>query len=152
MATTKVIVVEQYGGKASKEYKAAEAITPGHLCLLNSSGNVKKHDLASGLAPALFAVEDGAQGKEISEAYEADDRVNLFVGRPGDVVNAILANGETAVIGSYLESAGDGTLQVHTEDSNNTDSSVVVGYAKEAVDMSDSSSVDPSGRILVEII
>jgi len=72
---------------------------------------------------------------------------------PGAEIYALLKNGENAAIGVFLESAGDGTLQVLDADASvglvKTNS--IVGVALEAVDMSGSSGVDPSGRIKVRI-
>ena len=74
--------------------------------------------------------------------------------KPGDEVYGLLANGETAVIGSKLESYGDGTLRVVDADASFDQIGVqsIVGIALTAVDMSGSSGVDPSGRIHVMII
>ena len=70
---------------------------------------------------------------------------------------SILKEGETAVIGSELESAGDGDMQVHTADTadEGLDSAsdtttiyqeAIVGIALEAKDLSDSSGADPATR------
>jgi len=127
------------------EADAAAAITPGHLVELDSSGDVQPHSTAKGNAAKQFAIEDALQGNGITDAYSADDVVRVWTPQPGDVVNALLSDGETAVIGTFLESNGDGTLQVYTD-------GVIIGQAISAVDMSGSSGADPSARILVRII
>jgi hypothetical protein len=142
---------------------AAAAITPGHLVELTSADKVQVHANAGQNAARMFALEDNLQGKEISQAYAADDQVRVGVFRAGDIVNARLADGQNISIGDLLESAGDGTLQAHTPDTESlgADSSgnlttiyshQIVGVATEAVDMSGSSAADPTNLIAVMII
>ena len=150
MARKSVTVI---GDGVRQEYTAQAAITPGHLIELRSDGKVQAHSTAGGNAQTRFAFENDLAGKEIGDAYAAGDKVQANTYRKGDVVLAILKDGETAVIGSLLESAGDGTLQVHVPDSGSVteQNNQIVGEARTAVDMSDSSAADPSARIEVEI-
>jgi len=136
------------------EFVANAAITPGHLVELMSTNKVRSHATASGNAlPKMFALEDELQGKEIDDDYAADDPVQVWVCQPGEVVNALLKDGETAVIGSPLESAGDGTLQVATADSTGVYyHNQIVGIALEANDLSGSSGADLTYRIAVMIV
>jgi len=127
------------------EADAASAITPGHLVELNSDGDVLSHSTPAGAAMKQFAIEGALQGNGITDAYAAEDPVRVWTPQPGDEVYALLADGETAVIGDFLESAGDGTLAVYS-------AGVIVAQATEAVDMSLSSGEDPTGRIIVRII
>lgn len=137
-----------------KELIANAAITPGHLIERMSTGKVRVHATQDGDAAKMFALEDELQGKAITEAYAALDPVQCWLPGRGDEVNAILANGETAVIGSFLTSNGDGTLKVHDVVASAAEEypEAIIGIALEAVDMSDSSGADPGGRIQVEII
>jgi len=64
---------------------------------------------------------------------------------PGEIVNAILKDGETIVIGDSLESGGDGTLQKYT-------AGTVVGIAEEALDLSGSSGEETTNRLAVKIV
>lgn len=141
------------GDPVVKEYTGAAAITPGYLAEIDSNGEVQAHSTAGGSAQRRFALEDENQGKGISDDYAADTIVKCGVFKPGDEVYAKLADGETAVIGSKLESAGDGTLRVVDADASVGDIGVqsIVGEACEAVDMSGSSGEDPAGRIRVEL-
>jgi hypothetical protein len=142
------------GSPVVKERTANAAITPGHLIELMSTNYVRVHATAGGTAQKMFALEDENQGNEISDAYTAANVCRYGVFSPGQEVYAILADGETAVIGSKLESNGDGTLRVVDTDASAGDIGVqsIVGIALEAVDMSGSSGEDPSGRIRIEII
>jgi len=58
------------------EKVANAAITPGHLLELMSTNKVKVHaSLAGVVTSKMFALEDELQGKEIDDAYAADDVV-----------------------------------------------------------------------------
>ena len=147
MAANKTIVLIGHGIRS--EAVAAAAITPGHLVELASTGKVQVHGTANGIGEKAFAVEDDLQGKTIEDAYSADDIVQYNVMKPGEVVNAILANGQNASIGDKLLSAGDGTLQAVTSDATED---AFVCVALEALDLSGSSGADPaSARIKVRI-
>jgi len=130
------------------ERKASAAITPGFLLELVSTDKVQKHATAGGSAYAMFALEDENQGKEISDAYTTDNVCLFGMFRVGDEVNALLANGENASIGSKLESNGDGYLRVVDSDVSVGDIGVqsIVCMALVALDMSGSSGVDPASQ------
>ena len=141
------------------EAVANATITPGMLIEIMSTGKVRAHAGAGqNVAPIMVALEDELQGNGIDDDYSALDPVQCWIPYRGDEVNAILKNGEKVAIGDLLESAGNGEVQKHTAD---VDSSAdittiypnqIVGVALEAVDMSDSSAADPSGRIRVRIV
>ena len=130
------------------ERKAAAAITPGFLLELNTSDKVQKHATAGGSAYAMFALEDENQGKEISDAYTTDNECLFGMFRPGDEVNALLANGEDASVGNKLESNGDGYLRVVDSDVSVGDIGIqsIVCMVLVALDMSGSSGVDPASQ------
>lgn len=102
------------GDAIRKELKAGGAITPGHLCQRNSSGNVVVHPTAGGNASPIFAIEDSLQGNEVGDAYALNDRVHLAYLSSGMEVVGILTTSQTVAIGDLLESVGDGTLRKHT--------------------------------------
>ena len=140
------------------EYVAAAAITPGHFVELASATTVQVHSTAGGNILPMVAIENALEGEGIADAYAADDRVRCWIPQRGDEVYGLLSDGESVSVGDFLESAGDGTLQKHVVDSFSASESVVVSgnqivaQALEAVDMSDSSGADPSGRIKVRIV
>lgn len=138
----------------NEEYTANAAITPGHLVELMTTDKVRVHATADGVALAMFAVEDELRGKKITEAYAAADPVQVWIPGRGDMVYALLANGQNAAIGNFLASNGDGTLKVIDEFASAAEDLPlsIVAQAVEAVDMSDSSAADPSGRIIVRIV
>lgn len=136
-----------------EEPLANAAVTPGHLVEPMTTGKFRVHSTAEGNVIPAFAIEDALQGKGIDDAYAEDDPMRVWYPGRGNIVNALLSNGETAVIGSKLASNGDGTLRVHDpDDSGSIQTQAIVGEAVDAVDMSGSSGADPSGRIQVRII
>lgn len=137
------------------EGKANAAITPGQLIQRMTTGNLRRHAQAGLNAQRMFALEDELQGNEITVNYAANNIVQYGIFAGGSEIYALLADGETAVIGSFLESNGDGNLRVHATDSAGAVENVeaIVGIAREAVDLSGSSGADPATRrIRVEII
>jgi hypothetical protein len=103
----------------------------------------------------MFALEDELQGNEITVVYAANNIAQYGIFSAGSEVYSILSDGETAVIGSFLESNGDGDLRVNTGDSASATANAesLVGIAREALDLSGSSGADPaSRRIRVEVI
>ena len=153
MSSAKTIVLKGHGVRS--EALASVAVTPGMLVIEESTGKVKPHNVAGGNARAIVAVEDDLQGRAISTDYAIGDLVQYNAMAPGDECNMLLANGSVTAIGSMLESAGDGTLQVHVADTQ-SDANVtqqVLFVAREAVDMSDSSGADPAtARVAVAVI
>lgn len=145
----------------NEEYIASGAITPGMLVELNAATTVRAHATAGGNALPMFACEDELQGKDITDVYADEARIpHVWIPQRGDQVYAILANGENAAVGDWLESAGEGMLQVHVADVESFESAEpgkitvlplqIVGQALEAVDISDSSELESSaaeGRI-----
>ncbi len=154
MAYNTIAIVET--GMIRKEAKADAAITPGMLLERTTTG-VKKHAGAGLVAQRMFALENLSVAPSatatIDTAYDTGERVQIGLFPPGGEVYALLANGEKAVIGNFLESNGDGQLKVLVADTSAGTIEVgsIVGVALEAVDMSGSSGVDPSGRIRIEV-
>lgn len=147
-------------GSPSPQFKfgpASGSITPGMLVELvpsSSTDQVRVHATAGGTAARMFALEDGAQGNTISDAYADGVHCRYATFGSGDEVNALLNDGENAVFGAKLESAGNGKLRVVVTDTSAGTIKIdsVVAIARQAVDMSGSAGADPTGRIRVEIV
>lgn len=135
------------------EYNAEAAITPGMLIEVTSSGTVQKNGTALVPCAKMFALEDELQGNTIDTDYDAGDPVQCWSCVPGEEVFAWLADGEDVAIGAKLVSDGAGALKELVADSSGV---IIEGYpvaeAMEAVDMSGSAGVDPTGRIKVRIL
>jgi hypothetical protein len=134
------------------EFDAGGTITPGHLIKLGS-GNTVTSTVAEGVGalPKMFALEDELQGKTIDDNYVSGDPVQCWICQPGEVVYALLYDGETVVIGDPLTSKGDGTLKKATPATTDYDNTIV-GIALEALDLSGSSGEEPTMRIPVLIV
>ena len=99
-----------------EEYTAASAITPGDLVELTSAGLVQRHSTAGGNAVRMFALENELEGEGLSDDYAAGDKVQVWCAVPGEIVYARLADEQNATLANFLESAGNGCLQVHSSD------------------------------------
>jgi len=135
-----------------KEEKADAAITPGWLLERTATG-VKAHATAGAKAQRIFAIEDENQGKEIDDDYASAARCFFKNFRPGDLVYALIKEGENIAIGDWLVSGGDGSLAEALADSSGTIfEQDCVAVALEALDLSGSSGEDPaSRRCIVEV-
>jgi hypothetical protein len=138
------VVIKKYSD-CIEEFVASAAITPGHLVEVISGGEIRVHTTASGNVLPMFAFENELEGEGIDTAYAHEDPVQVWIPTRGDIVNALLADGQTIVAGDFLESAGDGTLTKyvadhwHSADVGTVYPLQIVGVATEAVDLSGAS-------------
>lgn len=126
---------------AGRGYMTAGAtITPGCLVERDSAGTLIPHRLAGGPAQRMFALEKVPFG--IDANYSINKEMLYKICRAGDQVLAFLADGESASIGDFLCSAGNGVLKNHTltHDDN------LLALALEAVEAVGDT------RIIIEII
>lgn len=149
--------IQLKGVNPQEEAIANAAITPGHLVQIMTTGKIRVHATVGGNAEKIFAIEDELQGNGIDDAYASAAIVQYVAAQRGSWINAIIANDEVVAIGDALESKGDGTLRKHVAQIDSAaDVEVIVadqivGYAMQAVDMSGSSGVDPSGRCAIRV-
>lgn len=114
----RTIVLKGKLGRRYEEARLSVAAYPGYLMEMATAGDAgkyKPHATAKGKAIMVFMVEDDFRGNTIDDQYAIGDLARFVVAEPGDIINAVLADGETIVVGDYLESAGDGTLQKLTD-------------------------------------
>lgn len=129
------------GDFVRKEGEASAAITPGDLIEFGGSNDLQVHSVVGGPARKAFALENDLVGKGVDDAYTAGDTVQYGVFQPGAEAYCRLAATETCSKGDFLESAGNGRLQV-------TSSAVpasIVGVALEAQGSA-------GGRIKIEVM
>ena len=156
MGAERTVIVKSDGNDYTRKEGVAHTSTilPGMLIYKLSTGKWAAHATAGGIAQAAFALEDLRGDKDIDDTYTADEQIQVAICRRGCEVNVLLADGETALIGSILVSNGDGYFKVLTADSSGTvleDYPLVIAQA--ALDMSDSSGADPSSqRITCEVM
>lgn len=141
MAENSIVLRQGQAQRVQLEKLAAAAINPGNLIELTSANKFQKHSGDSAdVSPVMFAIEDENQGNDIDDAYAADDRVIGWIPQRGDMVLAVLADGQNVAIGASLDSNGDGTLSAGTSN--------VVAIALEAMDLSDSSGAETEDTLL----
>ena len=139
------------GDGVNVEALASGVISPGMLVSRTSAAvaTVIAHATAAVAFPIqrMFVKENELEGEGIDVDFADGDRIpHVLIMSSGDRVLGIIDNGETIVIGDYLESAGNGKLQKRT-------SGDPVAVALKAIDLSDSSGADPSNtRIPIEIL
>ncbi len=138
------IKVKKYADVIEELTATAVAITPGALLERTTAGLVQACTATTGAVLPMFALEDELQGKGIDDNYAVSAQIQCWIPGRGDMVYALLEDGEDVEIGEFLESAGNGKLQVLT-------TGQPIGVAVEAVDDSGSSGAD-TGRIIVQII
>ena len=101
------------------EYKAEEAINPGHLVeIITASANrgqVQKNGTAGARIPRKFAIENDYVGEDITDAYSTGDRVKVVTFQPGEHVYVKLAASAAAIVeGDILTPHSDGTMAKHS--------------------------------------
>jgi len=159
----KTIKVKKYSDVIEELTATAVAIRPGELVEITSAGTIQAHSTAGGsVVPPMFVLEDELQGKAITDSIAASAKAQCWIPYRGDQVYAWLEDGETAVIGSLLESSGSGTLKVHVPDVESFESAdpgsitvvnnQIVGVALEAVDLSTSANLSADGRIIIRVV
>ena len=146
------VVVIGHNEAQYKEAPVAEAITPGHLVAINSSGQMIKHNVAGPAAAAganaqgivRVAVENDIFGKGIDDAWAVNDQGLYQVLDSGCEIMALLAAAAPAVAyNDLVESAGNGTVRKTTVVAN------AIGRAVQAVD---NSAGGTQARIRIEIL
>lgn len=134
-----------------EEHVAAAGLVPGMLLEITTAGKVRKHSRMFGNVMPMFALEDELQGKEIGDAFVTNDRVQCWIPNRGDVVLAILFDGQSVEIGDLVISHGDGYLMkyIASDDSDYTQNpNQIVGMAMEKKDLSGSSGEETGDTIL----
>ena len=135
------------------EAKAGEAgIYPGMLLKwYTNAGEVRKHAIAGGTAAPIFAKENDLAGDEVADAYTSGERCQILRCRVGDIIAAMIEQGENIQEGDYLESTGTGTLRKCDELSAGDTHYPrgVVAVALEAIDLSTSALSDTLARVQI---
>jgi hypothetical protein len=107
------------GDPLIKEAKASGAIYPGQLMEYYGSDEiVRVHSTGGGRCAGLIALENSLEGDEVGTVYASGARVRYAHLRPGDEFLAYIDNHETAAIGTFLESNGNGYFRVAEPDSS----------------------------------
>lgn len=112
MATSTVSTIALTPPARHKEFLANEALSPGHIMELLSTGKVQLNDKIARKIPKLIALEKEYDGKGITDAYAQNDQTIVGVFRAGDEVTLRLpASAAAVVIGDYLEPFTGGVVR-----------------------------------------
>ena len=152
------IKIKKYSDVIEEFTSTAVAITPGMFLEMASASTVQAHSGAGENILPMVALEDEMQGNGIDDNYAVSTKIQCWIPYRGDIVYALLQDGEKVAAGDFVESDGTGYVQKYTADSAGSESDLtvypnqIIGQAIEAVDMSEASSIDPSDRIQIRII
>ena len=156
----KTIKVKKYLDIIEEYVATAAVIKPGYLLELTSAGTVQAHSTSGGNVLPMFALEDELQGNGIDTSYAVSVPIQVWIPTRGDMVYAKLADGQSATVGDFLESAGNGQLNVYAADAIDSSDpgaltvypNQIVGQALETLDVSSSTGADTTYFILIRII
>lgn len=118
----------------AREAKVAsgQTILPGHLVVLNGSGEWVAVTTQGGVAGICIADMNTAEQKSVSDALTAGDTAKAFVPEVGCTYNVVLASGQTVQVGTPLtSSATAGEVEAATTTGATPDQ--VLFVAEEAV-------------------
>lgn len=140
------------GAFIRKEAEATVAVRPGMLVTWDgaiTSVKPQTNGAPGGTLQATrkaFAIENDLIGRGIDDNYAIGDTVQYGVFQRGSEVQALLATGNNAAIGTALVSSGAGNLKVSTGTYGDDDEEIV-GYAMEALNNTSGS----DARLRVEV-
>lgn len=114
-----------------EEGPCATAVSPGMNVARNSAARVFQRDtwgpastdfVGTGTAlggtsvanPIAVVLEDVLQGKTINDAYAAGDNIFVFQPRKGDVIQVLVASGQTVLKGRGLSAIASGKWNADT--------------------------------------
>lgn len=118
-----------------EQQQASAAFSPGHLVEIDTL-KWRKHSSAAKNHMRSVAMQREERGLTVTDAYATNDNAKVGFFGPGMVCQILLKSGVAAVLGeTYLESAGDGTLQIQATDAatDDTQRSSTVGVAWQTV-------------------
>lgn len=126
------------------EVEAAKTIVPGQLIEESAAGEWQPHSTAGANAQKAFAMEQELIGNGIDTDIDAGEKFTVMFPAPGSEIYAWLDDGETAVVGNALVSAGEGSLDVYAAQAVDEGGAAtytiydqnIVAYAVEDVDNS----------------
>ena len=131
------------GDYIRKEGKATVAVKPGMLVQWDTNKDTVKPNVGiagavpGGASRKAFALENDLVGQglgttpALSDAYDINDTVQYGVFQRGAEIQALLATGNNALIGSPLVSNGAGNLKLAAT-TQGADDEEIVGYCQEA--------------------
>lgn len=114
---------------------AVSAVAPGTTMKLTAAG-LDANDVAATTFGEQFIVADKDQqrSKSVDDAWTINENMVAIAPRSGEFVNALVATGQTLIIGDPLARNGAGLLKLAvTPATVGVTSEEIVGYADEAI-------------------
>ncbi len=146
------VILKNYGN-VFEEYEAYEAMSPGMLVEPRPGySTIRKHATEGGNAIPMIVCEDVYQGKDITDAYVAGDKVKVWIPQRGDQGYVQLEDEGEVAIGDFVESNGAGYFQKHVSDdlSSQVTGTVlplqIIAQVLDKLELSSESTTDSSER------
>ena len=125
------------------EHKAgAASIKPGMLLTVNSSDAFVVHSDEGGRGDLIIGMEDALQGNGVATAYTNGEVVPAMIPHTGCSFYGLLEDGQNAVIGSELISAGNGKFKLVGDLESGETADKIMCMAEEAQDLTGSNTSD----------
>lgn len=127
------------------EGKAVAAIAPGTF-LKRTTAGLDVNDIAAIIFGEQFIIADKDQqrSKSVDDAWTINENMVAIAPRSGEFVNALVATGQTLIVGSPMARNGAGLLKLAvTPATVGATSEEIVGYADETI--------TTTGTILVRV-
>lgn len=121
------------------EAVANEALSPGHVIEVLSTGKVQKQSTEGADAERAVAFEDALQGRAVETAYDSGDPVTYGLLVPGSRANVMLEAGYAYTKGMSLILSGNGCLIPEAAASSAAAQAKVFAVMMETLDLSDES-------------
>lgn len=142
-----VILLKSPNSRYDEKLAGAAGIKPGYLVMENAAGEAIVHATAGGYAAPMFVTEElqVLRGLTKDDAYTEDEPLSLRHFLPGDMIQAMLKDGENIAYGDALMSGGNGQLIKYAADTEALDGNAgtltvapnhVLAYAEETYDAS----------------
>lgn len=142
--------IQLKGSSRYDEGRAGVSFLPGKLIRLDSSNELRPHNVEGGRGQTMFAIEDALQGRTINDACDSGaDGVPYILPVPGDEVFAYIAAGEDLDVGDELVSDGLGNLIAVSSVSSGAAVQKVYAQVMDAIDLSGSGAVASRTRVRI---
>lgn len=128
------------------------ALQPGYIVEREGDGTIIAHETAAGNMSPAVVVENELLGDEITTPYAIGSQVVYEVlPRGAEFLAVLAANAAAIIVGSYLESDGDGTVRILTAAAA-TSQAARAGVCLRAIEAVDNSAVGVEAFIQVEVL
>jgi hypothetical protein len=129
----------------TEEYASSEAVTPGHLLMIEAAGTVKKNTANAANIAVMVALERDESGADIDDAYASGDTIKAATLNAGSRFYGFLPSGQNVAKGDYLSTDALGQVT-----KTGVTATVRIGRALDTLDLT--GLVTASQRLRVEVV